>query len=296
MPEEFPKLNLKKFNLKDIVHNATVLCLGKRRTGKSFLVRDIFYNHKTIPKGLIFSGTESANPFFGDFFPDTFIHSEYKPSLIETAMASNGKKVRAARKIYPDLNGLLPSNRFCIVLDDMLADASAWKREKTIQEIFFNGRHFNFFFILTMQYPLGIPPALRSNIDYVFIFNEPSIKNRRKIYDDYCGMINSFQMFENILDSCTQNFECLVVKLSGNSSDLRDQVFWYKAKPHTDFKVGHPKIWKYHYEQYNNKYTQEQDEDQIQLEKLQTKYGKSKKLKVIVNRQGDIVDGYPESD
>ena len=45
-------------------------------THNSFLVRDIFYNHKKIPKGLIFSGTESANPFFGDFFPDTFIHSE----------------------------------------------------------------------------------------------------------------------------------------------------------------------------------------------------------------------------
>ena len=265
-------------------------------THNSYLVRDIFYNHQKIPKGLIFSGTEAANPFFGDFFPDTFIHSEYNPSLVETAMASNGKKVRAARQIYPDLNGLLPSNRFCIVLDDMLADANAWKKEKTIQEIFFNGRHFNIFFILTMQYPLGIPPALRSNIDYVFVFNEPSIKNRKKIWEDYCSMIPSFQMFENILDSCTQNYECLVVKLSGNTSDLRDQVFWYKAKPHTNFKAGHPKLWKYHYEQYNNKYTQEQDEDQIQLEKLQNKYGKSKKLKVIVNREGDIVDGYPESD
>ena len=207
-------------------------------THNSYLVRDIFYNHQKIPKGLIFSGTEAANPFFGDFFPDTFIHSEYNPSLVETAMASNGKKVRAARQIYPDLNGLLPSNRFCIVLDDMLADASAWKKEKTIQEIFFNGRHFNIFFILTMQYPLGIPPALRSNIDYVFVFNEPSIKNRKKIWEDYCSMIPSFQMFENILDSCTQNYECLVVKLSGNTSDLRDQVFWYKAKPHTDFRMG----------------------------------------------------------
>ena len=34
MPDEFPKLNLKKFNLKDIVHNATVLLLGRRRSGK----------------------------------------------------------------------------------------------------------------------------------------------------------------------------------------------------------------------------------------------------------------------
>lgn len=266
-------------------------------THNSFLVRDIFFNHQKIPRGLIFSGTESANPFFGDFFPDTFIHSEYNSSLVETAIASNGKKVREARKIYPDLNGLLPSNRFCIVLDDMLADASSWKKEKTIQEIFFNGRHFNIFFILTMQYPLGIPPALRSNIDYVFVFNEPSIKNRRMIWEGYFGMINSFDTFQNILDSCTQNFECLVAKLSNNtSSDIRDQVFWYKAKPHTDFKVGHPKLWEYHYKQYNNKYTQEQDEDQIQLEKLQHKYGKTKKLKVIVNREGNIVDGYPESD
>ena len=265
-------------------------------THNSYLVRDIFFNHQKIPKGLIFSGTETANPFFGDFFPDTFIHSEYNPSLVETAMASNGKKVRESRRFYPELNGLLPSNRFCIVLDDMLADANAWKKEKTIQEIFFNGRHFNIFFILTMQYPLGIPPALRSNIDYVFVFNEPSIKNRKKIYEDYCSMIPSFDTFQNILDSCTQNFECLVVKLSGNTSDLRDQIFWYKAKPHTDFKAGHANLWKYHYQQYNKKYTEEQDEDQIQLGKLQNKYGKSKKLKVIVNREGDIVDGYPESD
>ena len=74
-------------------------------------------------------------------------------------------------------------------------------------------------------------------------------------------------------------------------------MFWYKAKAHTDFKVGHKKLWDYHYQQYNKKYINEEDEDQIQLEKLQQKYGKSKKLKVIVNREnGDIIDGYPESD
>ena len=44
-----------------------------------------------------------------------------------------------------------------------------WKKEKTIKSIFFNGRHYNILFILTMQYPLGITPELRSNIDYVFI-------------------------------------------------------------------------------------------------------------------------------
>ena len=34
------------------------------------------------------------------------------------------------------------------------------------------GRHYNILFIITMQYPLGIPPALRTNLDYVFLFRE----------------------------------------------------------------------------------------------------------------------------
>ena len=265
-------------------------------THNSFLVRDIFFHHQKIPRGLIFSGTESANPFFGDFFPDTFIHSEYNPQIIETALAMNGKRVREARNYYPELNGLLPKNRFCIVLDDMLADSSSWKKEKTIKEIFLNGRHFNIFFIITLQYPKGIPPDLRSNIDYVFIFNEPSIINRKSIYEAYGSAIPTFDIFQNILDECTQDYQCVVIKLSGNSSNIRDQVFWYKAKAHMDFRMGHKQLWDYHYKQYNNKYTTEEDNQKVEFNRLQQKYAKSKKLKVIVNKEGnDILDAYEES-
>lgn len=285
-------------------------------THNSWLVRDIFYHHRDIPAGLIFSGTEQANPFFGEFIPDSFIHSEYNPDLMDSVLSKQGTKVRETRtlakktlegaktklsnlprdalvKISKD--GLTPSNRFFVVLDDMLADASSWKKEKTIQEIFFNGRHFNLFFILTMQYPLGIPPALRSNIDYVFIFNEPSIKNRKNIYEGYAGAIPTFDHFCNILDSCTQNHECLVIKTSGNSTDLKDQVFWYKASEHEDFRVGHEKLWKYHSLNYNSKYNEERDIDQEKIDELTKKYKNTRKLKVIISREGDVV-GYKQED
>jgi hypothetical protein len=286
---DFEKLSLRKFQLKDLVSNATVLEIGRRRSGKSFLLRDIFYHHRDIPSGLIFSGTEEANPFFSDFIPDSFIHSEYDPELIENVIVKQKKKIREAKQSGKSENGCLASNRFFIVLDDMLHDAQAWKKEKTIKSIFFNGRHFNFFFILTMQYPLGIPPELRSNIDYVFIFNEPSVKNRRKLYEDYCGMIPSFDHFCNILDACTQNHECLVIKTSGGSNDIRDQVFWYKAQPHDNFRVGHPKIWAYHQNHYNKQYDEQRDLEHEEADKLKKKFGNSRKLKVIVNRTGDIV-------
>lgn len=263
-------------------------------THNSWLVRDIFYHHKHIPSGICFSGTEEASPFFSDFIPDAFIHSEYNSELIDGILTRQKRKIRNAKNEGKSDTGKHPSNNIFIVLDDMLHDAQNWKKEKTIKNIFFNGRHYNILFILTMQYPLGITPELRSNIDYVFVFNEPSIKNRRKIYDDYAGMIPSFDHFCNILDACTQNHECLVIKTSGNSNDLKDQIFWYKAECHSNFKVGHPKVWEYHQKNYNTNYEEQAENDQFAVEKLKTKFAKTKKLKVIVSRQGDVI-GYDQS-
>lgn len=290
---EFEKLKLNKFKIKSILPDATILCLGKRRSGKSFLVRDIFYHHRHMPCGVVFSGTEEANPFFGDFIPDSFIHSDYDPELIQSILNKQKRKIREAKTSGKSPDGKLPSNNKFIVLDDMLHDAQNWKRDKTIKNIFFNGRHYNILFILTMQYAQAIPPELRSNIDYVFIFNESSVANRKKIYDAYAGMIPSFDHFCNILDACTQNFECMVIKTSGNSTNLSDQIFWYKAQAHSDFRVGHEKFWNFHRSNYNINYENEVDKDAEAVDKLRQKYAKSKKLKVIVSRQGEYV-GYDQ--
>jgi len=265
-------------------------------THNSWLARDIFYHHQHIPSGVVFSGTEEASPFFGDFIPDCFIHPEYDPELIENLLVKQKKKIREAKLQGKSDTGKLPSNNIFIVLDDMLHDAQNWKKEKTIKSIFFNGRHYNILFILTMQYPLGITPELRSNIDYVFVFNEPSIKNRKKIYDDYAGMISSFDFFCNILDSCTQNHECLVIKTSSNSTDLKDQIFWYKAENHSNFYTGHPKLWKFHNSNYNIKYEEQNEKDHEKVQKLKKKFANTKKLKVLVNKDGDIIDVNPGSE
>lgn len=262
-------------------------------THNSWLVRDIFYHHRNIPSGLVFSGTEEASPFFSDFVPDCFIHSEYDPELIESIMNRQKRKIREAKLSGQSETGKMQSNNVFIVLDDMLHDAQNWKKDKTIKSIFFNGRHFNFLFVLTMQYAQGIPPELRSNIDYVFIFNEPSVANRKRIYDSYGGAVPSFDHFCNILDACTQNHECLVIKTSGNSSKLSDQVFWYKAEEHSNFRVGHPKIWNFHRSNYNQHYEQEAEIDKEKLDQIKRRYAKTRKLKILVSREGEMV-GYEQ--
>jgi hypothetical protein len=260
---------LKKFNIKSMELNASVLLLGRRRSGKSYLVRDIFYHHKEIPTGLIFSGTEEVNPFYSEFIPDSFIHSEYNSNLVETMLTNQSQKVKTRINGHADTDGLTPNNRAFIVLDDMLHDAATCKN---IQSIFFNGRHYNLFFILTMSYPLGIPPALRSNIDYVFVFNEPNIRNRKKLYDYYGSGCDSFDSFCNILDRYTDNHECIVIKPRSG------QIFWYKAGIHNNFTVA-----SHSFDEVQNDFT-DSDENIIVKPELEDVTKKANALKSEVPR------------
>ena len=74
--------------------------------------------------------------------------------------------------------------RSFMILDDCMYDDS-WTHDKNIKYLFMNGRWLKVFFLITMQYPLGIQPALRTNVDYVFILREPYASNRNRIYDNY---------------------------------------------------------------------------------------------------------------
>ena len=66
-------ISLKKFDMRNIKDDKVVLFIGKRETGKSFLVKDLLYYHQDIPIGCIISGTEGANSFYSKIFPSIFI-------------------------------------------------------------------------------------------------------------------------------------------------------------------------------------------------------------------------------
>ena len=68
--------------------------------------------------------------------------------------------------------------RTFVILDDCLYD-NTWSRDKLMRLLFMNGRHWKIMLIITMQYPLGIPPTLRTNIDFVFILEQPYCKSKK---------------------------------------------------------------------------------------------------------------------
>lgn len=149
--------------------------------------------------------------------------------------------------------------RAFLLLDDCLYDKT-WKNDKNIRYIFMNGRHKKVLFLLTMQFVLGISPELRTNVDYIFIFRENIIANRRRLYDAFAGMFPSFECFSAVMDQCTENFECLVIDNTSTSNRLEDQVFWYKAEPRDNFTIGSRELWELH-----NQATCDEDENDEEL-------------------------------
>ena len=272
-------LELKKFDMKSISFKHTensgpvIVLIGRRDTGKSYLVRDLLYYHQDIPIGTVISGTEAGNGFYSEHVPKLFIHDEYNTAIIENILKRQRavlKQVKKEHEVYKKSN---IDPRAFVILDDCLFDAT-WTKDKVMRLLFMNGRHWKIMLVITMQYPLGIPPNLRTNIDYVFILREPYISNRKRIYENYAGMFPTFESFCQVMDQCTENFECLVIKNNAKSNKLNEQIFWYKAESHKDFKLGSKEFWEI------SKQINSDDEDpQYDPKQASTKKGPNIKVK-----------------
>ena len=241
-------LDLKMFDMKiisfrpDENKGPVVVLIGRRDTGKSFLVRDLLYYHQDIPIGTVISGTEAGNGFFAEHVPKLFIHDEYNSAIIENILKRQKTVLKQIRKEMEAYKRTNIDPRAFVILDDCLYD-NKWTKDKLMRLLFMNGRHWKIMLIITMQYPLGIPPNLRTNIDYVFILREPYIANRKRIWENYAGMFPTFESFCQVMDQCTENFECLVINNNSKSNKLQDQIFWYKAQNQGGFKLGSKEFW-----------------------------------------------------
>jgi len=241
-------LELKKFNMREITFKATenkgpvIVMIGRRDTGKSFLVRDLLFYHQDIPVGTVMSGTEAGNGFYSAHVPKLFIHEEYNTVLIENILRRQKTVLKQVNKEIEQHKKTTIDPRAFVILDDCLYDQS-WTRDKMMRLLFMNGRHWKIMLIITMQYPLGIPPNLRTNIDYVFILREPYLTNRKRIWENYASMFPTLESFCGVMDQTTENYECLVINNNAKSNKLNDQIFWYKAENHPDFRLGAKEFW-----------------------------------------------------
>jgi hypothetical protein len=263
-------LDLKKFDMRWITFKPdenkgpVIVLIGRRDTGKSFLVKDLLYHHQDIPVGLVISGTEIVNNFYSQIVPKLFIHQKYQTVLIDKILRRQHQVVKRFNSEMEQYKRATIDPRAFVILDDCLYDAS-WARDELMRMLFMNGRHWKVMLIITMQYPLGVPPALRTNIDYVFILREPTLGNRRRIWENYASMFPTLELFCSVMDQTTENFECLVIHNNAKSSKINEQIYWYKAENRPAFKLGSKEFWE------KSKELCSDDEDEFDASKAKKK-------------------------
>jgi hypothetical protein len=239
---------LNEFDMKK-VGNAIALVIGKSGTGKSTLIVDYLYNHRDIPFCTAISPSDEFHPIYRSHMPESMVHETYSPKLVENFLTRQ-KKITLEFKqcVYPEFYPTIPDPvrifptqapdpRGVLIMDDCLTDSN-FIEDPSLQWIFMTGGRVNISCLITVQYAMNIPPTLRVNVDYVFIFREPNLSHRKMIYRAYAGVFPTFELFDQVLTSVTDDYGCLVIDNTSLSAKLEDQVFWYKAKLHKDFRMG----------------------------------------------------------
>tara|TARA_Y100000389_G_scaffold202464_1_gene247834 strand:- start:2672 stop:3586 length:915 start_codon:yes stop_codon:yes gene_type:complete len=222
------------------VANRIFCVIGKRNTGKSVVIRNIVYHlSEQIDFAVLVSPTESTRQEFGAFMPQTWIHSNYDADVIQR-MIDVQKRATLMGK----------ARRVLLVLDDLLYDNRLFKNE-AIKQIYLNGRHLNITLIVSAQYAIAIPPLYRSNTDLVVLLRDTARQNRKKLYDAFCGIFDSFDAFNTVFADLTANYGCIVINNCSKSNSIDDAadppVMWYRATLGLPrFSLGSRTFWQLH--------------------------------------------------
>ena len=231
--------DLECWNTMDIKPDATVVAIGKRRTGKSWAFRNIMYDMKDkIPAGIVISQTDELNKFWQSYIPKQYIFGKYSPEILDFVFQRQKAILNDKNKTEDQIEKEAP---FFVLLDDVISDQRL-KYDENLMELFVAGRHYKLFVLITTQYAKGITPILRGNTDYVICCKTMQGRQREALWEDF-GDFMTKDGFFTLLDAYTEDNEVVVFDTSENTSDPLQMLKWWKACDPGEFQMGSKEYW-----------------------------------------------------
>ena len=111
-------MKIRRWDISTLSPASTVLLIGKRGSGKSFLLRDIAWHMRDkIDIGVGMSPTEEASESLGSFLPQSQMYSDFNEPALERIMATQKKLWKRGRgpHVAIFLDGAWPSPSFTIL-------------------------------------------------------------------------------------------------------------------------------------------------------------------------------------
>ncbi len=260
MPTKFV---INRFEPRMVADGSNILHLGKKNTGKTTGMFDILYEKRHTPDGEVYCGTAGANNKFELIVPGLYIHSGFQEDKIMRSIERN-KTINKRRNDQG-----LPKKYTFMVWDDCGWDEK-FCNNRCVREILMNGRHYGFTTFISLQYPLGFKPAMRNNFDWIILHREVLPNNRKRLYEHYAsGFFPSYDAFCEVLDRVTENYGALVIRNTGTTTRLEDNVFFWQPKVR-DYRenkrqkrwhMGSKAYWEFHFKHYDKRWDERSSED-----------------------------------
>jgi hypothetical protein len=235
---EIPDLG--EFNPDDIRLDATIVAIGKRRTGKSWIFRDLMYHMKDkISAGIVISQTDDLNKFWRQYIPAKYIYPKYEPEILDTVFKRQKAILNDAGLTEEQKEKQAP---FFVLLDDVISDQRL-KYDSNLMELFVAGRHYKLFVLITTQYAKAITPTIRGNTDYCFMLKCFQKVQRECLWENFADFLTR-DAFNQILEAYTEDNEALVVNTCPESDCAPlEMMCWWKAVDPGKFKMGTKEYW-----------------------------------------------------
>lgn len=234
-----PNITLHKLNpSQDIKPYRMIVFVGKKGSGKSTLMKDIFYHLRDrFDLVVALAGTRPAEEMFKEFIPDAFVYNTIDTSVAEKLVQYARIMVEHGKK-----------RNVLLLMDDCLGNTGTKDKmpleHPVFRDIAFNQRHLNLTFAVSLQYCMAIKPNLRTQVDYAFVLQDTNWDNRRKLHQYFFGMFENLEGFTKCLEACTSDYGCLVfdnVKCTGR---FEDNLYYYKASTDIpEYKLGKEEFW-----------------------------------------------------
>jgi hypothetical protein len=231
---------------------STIVISGKPGFGKSTLLTGLIFSKKDIiPAAVAVNGSEDFNHFYKQFFPKQFVTSECSLELLDNIFER--QRILLDRIKNGNETNLNPW--LMLILDDCTADPAVFK---TVQQnhLFKNGRQMNILYILSFQYVCDLPVNIRSCVSGVFLFKETSVKNLKKLYENFAAVIPTFSIFRKLMSSVTGDYRCLFIDNVKQSNEWIECVYHCKT-PSAFTKIEKDKVGQFGSENFRNSSTDE---------------------------------------
>jgi energy-coupling factor transporter ATP-binding protein EcfA2 len=245
----------------------TILIVGPRGCGKTTLVKDLMGRLGTVAKQMVtFSKTELINEVYTNIMPNMLINDKPDPIIFARINERQGEYIRKINKKNPGFSQ--NEERFVVVLDDCIETTKdSWTKDQALGGFFTLGRHSKLIIVVVVHSIKSVPPMLRTNADFVFIYKTGNLLEKKKIKEEFISAFDKKE-FDPIFEKYTDNYKCIVVNNTAKENDMTARYTYYKANFKVEPKVCDPLLWK--------------------VDKLLFKLIYQKKMKVLKNKEKEL--------